>query len=71
MQRGTGKKEIKLGTRLRIKIRTISAHRTATVERFSPALLAHAIAAQTPATPKLWQEPNPPATTKKAGFNQQ
>jgi len=47
MQRGTGKQKIKLGTRLRIKIRTISAHRTATVERFSPTLLAHAIATQT------------------------
>jgi len=63
MQLGTGKQKIKIGTRLRIKIRTISAHRTATVERFSPTLLAHAIAAQTHATPKLWQEPNPPALT--------
>lgn len=36
------------------------AHRTATVERFSPALLAHAIAAQTHAAPKLWQEPKLP-----------
>jgi hypothetical protein len=29
-----------------------------TVERFLPTLLAHAIATQTYATPKLWQEPN-------------
>jgi hypothetical protein len=28
------------------------------VERFCPTLLAHAIAAQTQATPKQWQEPN-------------
>jgi hypothetical protein len=41
-----GLKTKKLGTRLRIKISYISAHRTATVERFSPTLLAHAIAAQ-------------------------
>jgi hypothetical protein len=58
-QRGTENQKIKLGTWLRIKIRTLSDHRTATVERLSPTLLAHAMAAQTHAIPKLWQEPNP------------
>jgi hypothetical protein len=57
---GLGNKKIKLWARLGIKLRTKSAHRTATVERFSPTLLAHAIAAQTRATPKQWQEPIPP-----------
>jgi hypothetical protein len=58
MQRGTEKQKNKHGTWVRIKIRTISAYRTANVERFSPTLWAHAIAAQTLATPKLWQEPS-------------
>jgi len=35
-------------------------HRTATLGRFSPTLLAHAIAPHPTATPKQWQEPNHP-----------
>jgi hypothetical protein len=36
--------------------------RTGNLGRFSPTLLAHAIAAHTTATPKQWQEPNPRST---------